>query len=182
MSKLFGDIRQLAFVVTDIDEAMRFWSDHLGIGPFFIKRSITFNDFLYRGNQCPSPITSIALANSGYIQIELIQQHDDTPSIFKEQLDSGQVGLQHVSAWLTTEGLIRKREELLTKGYEIAQECVIPSSGVKLVYFGTENGPGNLIFEISDLLEPTHYERALGIKSAYEQWDGQSNAVIEVDK
>lgn len=182
MSKVFSEIRQLAFVVHDIDEAMNFWIERLGIGPFFIKRSITFDHFFYRGASSPSPTISLALANSGYIQIELIQQHDDTPSIFKEQLDSGQRGLQHVSAWLTTEGLIQKKDELLSKGYEIAQECVIPSSGVKLVYFSTEEGPGNFLFEISDLLEPGQYERVLGIKSAHEQWDGHSNAIIEVEK
>ena len=40
---------------------------------------------------------SIALANSGDLQIELIQQVNDAPSMYKEFLDAGHEGLQHVA-------------------------------------------------------------------------------------
>ena len=42
---------------------------------------------------------SVALANSGDLQIELIQQRNDAPSMYKEFLDSGREGLQHMSYW-----------------------------------------------------------------------------------
>lgn len=180
MSKVFGEIRQLAFVVPDIGIAMEYWANTLGIGPFFIKRRIMFEDFMYRGEAKQSPTISIALANSGFIQIELIQQHDEAPSIYKEFMDSGQHGLQHVSSWTTTEELLEKREALLTQGYEIAQECLIPASGVRLIYFSTERAGGHFIFEMADLMEPAQYERVLGIKQAHEQWDGRE-PVIEVN-
>jgi Glyoxalase/Bleomycin resistance protein/Dioxygenase superfamily len=179
MSKVFGDIRQMAFIVEDIDDAIKFWAATLGIGPFFIKREITFAQYRYRGSDADSPTVSIALANSGFIQIELIQQHDDKPSIYKEHQDSGQRSLQHVSSWLTSVELKRKKADLVRQGYEIAQECVIPSSGVQLVYFSTENGPSGFIFEIADLKEPEQYERVMGVRSAHENWDG-GNAIHEV--
>lgn len=172
MSKIFGEIRQIAFIVEDIDEAMDYWAQTLGIGPFFIKRRIVFDNFIYRGKKTASPTVSIALANSGFMQIELIQQHDGNPSIYKEFLNAGQKSLQHVSSWLTTADLLRKKSELIGKGYEVAQECVIPSSGVQLVYFSTEKGPSGFIFEIADLKEPGQYERVSGIRDAYENWDG----------
>ncbi len=175
MSKVFGEIRQLAFIVEDIDAAMEYWGDTLGIGPFFVKREIQFSDYEYRGKATISPVVSIALANSGFMQIELIQQHDNLVSIYKEFTDSGQKGLQHVSSWLTTKELGQKIAELLTKGYEIAQQCTIASSGVKLVYMSCENGPASFIFEMSDLKEPRHYERVMRIKAAHEQWDGATN-------
>lgn len=184
MSRLFGEIRQIAFVVEDIDTAMDFWTDTLGIGPFFVKRDIRFANFKYRCNETGSPRVSIALANSGFIQVELIQQQDNTPSIYLEFLQSGQQGLQHVSSWLTSTQLAHKKLELTEKGYEIAQECVIPSSGVQLVYFSTGKGAGkgaaDVIFEISDLKEPGHYERVMGIKEASTNWDG-GNGKIEVN-
>ncbi|MCG8315484.1 MAG: VOC family protein [Pseudomonadales bacterium] len=176
MSKVFGEIKQLAFVVNDIDKAMSYWANVLGIGPFFIKREITLEQFKYRGAKSPSPILSIALANSGNVQIELIQQHNETPSIFKEFLDSKANGLQHVSSWHTSSELRDKKCELLTKGYKIAQEGVIPSSGVQLVYFSTEDDDG-FIFEISDLNEPSHAERIAGIKNSALEWDGSSVCV-----
>ena len=181
MSKLFGEIRQLAFVVDDINQAMDFWANTLGISPFFVKRNIRFDQYHYLGKPAESPTVSIALANSGFIQIELIQQHDNAPSIYKAFLDSKQKGLQHVSSWLTHQELLEKKAELLEKGYVIAQECVIPSSGVNLVYFATNDGPGNVVFEIADLMEPMHYERVLGIKSASEQPTIASH-VVEVSQ
>ena len=108
----------------------------------------------------------------GFIQIELIQQHDDLPSIYKEFLDSGQKGLQHVSSWVTTKELNENKLQLLEKGYTIAQECTIPSSGVQLIYFSTENGPASFIFEMADLKEPEQYERVMGIKLAHDSWNG----------
>lgn len=181
MSIKFGEIRQIAFVVKDINAAMQYWSDVLGIGPFFIKRDITFIDYKYRGAPATSPRISIALANSGQLQIELIAQHDDTPSIYREFLDRGCEGLQHVSAWLTCTEFDRQKNQLIEAGYEIAQECTIASSGVRLVYFSTENSPGGFIYEISDLRDEKHYSRVLGIRDAAATWRGD-DAVVEVNK
>lgn len=173
MSRKFGVMRQIAFVVRDIDKAMRYWTETLGVGPFFIKRRIRLSPFVYRGADAVSPVISIGLANSGAMQIELIQQHDDTPSLYKEFLDSGREGLQHVSAWFTHEEMKRRKQKLLAQGVKIAQEGVIPSSGVHLIYFDTDDGNGGFIFEMSDLLEPIHWERIQGIVQAAQHWDGQ---------
>ena len=35
MSVFFGEIRQLGYVVPDIEAAMDYWSRVLGVGPFF---------------------------------------------------------------------------------------------------------------------------------------------------
>jgi len=173
LSRKFGEIRQMAFVVRDIDGAMHYWSQLLGIGPFFIKRNIIFSNYVFRGRHFDSPTVSIALSNSGFIQIELIQQHDDAPSIYKEFLDSGREGLQHVSSWMTTNDMMKRKQELVSQGVKVVQECVIPSSGVNLVYFDTDAGNGGFIYEIADLLEPVHSERILNIKNISASWDGE---------
>jgi len=173
VSYKFGDIRQIAFVVRDIDQAMRYWTHTLGIGPFFIKRNIQFTNFVYRGDCTDSPTVSIALANSGFIQVELIQQHDHTPSIYWEFLRSGLAGLQHVSSWMTHHDMNKRKQELVSQGVKIAQECIIASSGVNLVYFDTHTENGGFVYEISDLLEPVHVKRIQNIKNAGKTWDGE---------
>lgn len=174
MSRKFGVIRQIAFVVRDIDKAMDYWTQTLGVGPFFIKRHIQFVDFIYRGASTTSPVVSIALANSGYLQIELIQQHDAAPSIYREFLIAGQEGIQHVSAWMTHQDFMNRKRELHAQGVDALQACVIPSSGVNLLYLDTNNDEGGgLIYEISDLLEPRHYERMCNIAEAARNWNGQ---------
>lgn len=173
MSQKFGEMRQIAFVVRDIDKTMKYWTQTLGIGPFFIKRNIEFSNFIYRGSSAKSPIVSIALANSGQMQIELIQQHDGTPSIYQEFLDSDNEGFQHVSSWMTQDDMKNRKQELIAQGVKIAQECTIPSSGVNLLYFDTGNGNGRFIYEIADLLESAHYERIQNIAKAAQDWNGQ---------
>ncbi len=172
MSYIFGDIRQIAFVVPNIDAAMDYWATTLGIAPFFIKRQITLNNFAYRGTPQDSPVISIALANSGALQIELIQQHDETPSIYREFLASGRTGLQHVSSWVTRSEFDTRREQLLKSGYSLAQEGTIASSGVRLAYFDTEKKGQGIIFEMADLKEPEQYARVMGIAEKAATWSG----------
>ena len=66
----------------------------LGIGPWFVMRNVAIRA-LYRDEPCEITLT-LALANSGDLQVELIQQHDDTPSIYTEFLSSGRRGLSPV--------------------------------------------------------------------------------------
>ena len=42
---------------------------------------------------------SIALANSGSLQIELIEQRNGAPSLYRDFLAAGREGLQHVAGW-----------------------------------------------------------------------------------
>jgi hypothetical protein len=53
----------------------------------------------YRGKPS-APTITMALANSGEMQIELIQQHGDTPSIYQEFLAATGGGLNQVAYWV----------------------------------------------------------------------------------
>jgi hypothetical protein len=70
MSRIFGEVRQNGYVVRDIEAALRHWTERLGVGRFFYFERVRMEYFGYRG--MPSPIeVSIALANSGALQVEL---------------------------------------------------------------------------------------------------------------
>lgn len=180
MSRTFGPIRQIAFVVGDIDAAMRQWTRVLGIGPFHVKRRLTFDPFRYRGEAAPSPTVSIALANSGALQVELIEQHCESPSIYRDYTVASGFGLQHVAAWTDRSGFDVLRRELVGQGKTIVQECVIPASGVRLCYFATDDEAAP-VFEIADLLDPAQLPRIEGIREAAARWDG-GEGIIEVDR
>src|SRR6478609_1008537 len=98
MSRIYGEVRQLGYVVADIEAAMRHWVDVLGVGPWFYVERLPVTNFLYRGRPY-APRVSIAISNSGSAQIELIQQRCDTPTMYRDFLASGPEGLQHVSTW-----------------------------------------------------------------------------------
>jgi hypothetical protein len=76
LSPLPGPIRQIGYVVTDLDKALAGWVE-LGVGPWFVMRGLP-QHVTYRGEPCEITL-SLALANSGDMQFEVIQQQDDTP-------------------------------------------------------------------------------------------------------
>ncbi len=146
MSRIFGDIRQNGYVVRDIEGAMRHWSATLGVGPWFYAERAPITDFTYRG--APSPIeVSIALANSGPLQLELIQQRNDAPSLYRDFLGAGHEGLQHIAYW--TEDFAADRARALAAGYRIGHEGRTGNYG-PFVYFDTETHPGTVV-ELSDI-------------------------------
>ena len=98
MSRFFGEVRQLGYVVHDIEKEMKHWTEVLGVGPFYYAERVPVQNFHYQGK--PSPIeVSVALANSGPLQIELIQQRNDAPSMYRDFLQAGRTGLQHLAYW-----------------------------------------------------------------------------------
>lgn len=96
MSRFFGEIRQLGYVVPDIEAAMRYRSETLGVGPWFYNPKVPIQNYRYRG-EAYAPHNSVALANSGYVQVELIQTRNDVPSMYRDFQQAGRTGLQHVA-------------------------------------------------------------------------------------
>jgi hypothetical protein len=147
MSRIFGDVRQNGYVVRDVEAAMRHWTQVLGVGPFFYFERVPMEDFLYRGK--PSAIeVSIALANSGPLQIELIQQRNDAPSSYRDFLEAGREGLQHVAYW--TESFDPDFERLRGLGYEVIQSGCVGGPSGRFVYLATEGHPGTIV-EVSEV-------------------------------
>src|ERR1700677_2280926 len=67
MSRKFGKIAQIGYVVRDIDAAMDNWIEH-GVGPWFYVDRVQTDYFRYRGADSAMEM-SVALANSGDIEI-----------------------------------------------------------------------------------------------------------------
>jgi len=80
MSRIFDNVRQVGYVTPDLKKSMRFMIERAGIGPWFIAERLTISECVYRGETYDLPL-SIAVANSGTLQIELIEPVDDRPSI-----------------------------------------------------------------------------------------------------
>jgi catechol 2,3-dioxygenase-like lactoylglutathione lyase family enzyme len=170
MSRLFGPLRQNGFVVRDIEAAMRRWTGVLGVGPFFYIEDQPLNDFVYRG--VPSrPRFSVALAHSGGVQIELIQQRDDEPSAFRDFLADGEEGLQHVAFW--TEEFDRDQRLARDRGLEPLQSGRSGSGGPneRFAYFTAPDARGPVV-ELSETLG----RKAVlfrSVEAAALDWDGR---------
>jgi len=166
MSRRFGEIRQNGYVVRDIEAALKHWTEVLGVGPFFYFERVPIEDFRYRDE--PSDLeVSIALANSGPLQVELIQQRNEAPSMYRDFLAAGHEGLQHVAYW--TQSFDADLARLRAEGFATGQSGRIGEDG-RFVYFETEAHPGTVV-ELSEISGPKgrFFQH---IADAAASWDG----------
>jgi hypothetical protein len=159
-------IIQNAYVVPDIQEAMRDWNSTFGIGPFMLIEHVPTEDMQYRG-QSVSMDFSIALVQSGDMNIELIEQHDDTPSAYRDMYSSTEQGFHHIAMIADDfEGEIRNFKEA---GYPVANGFLTgPDSGV--VYIDTRPLLGHFVelYQNRTAIEGLYAV----VRSAAENWDG----------
>ena len=167
MSCLLGPIRQLGFVVPDIEEAMKHWSEVMGVGPFFYNPHVPIEDYIFEGKSY-EPHNSVALANSGYIQVELIQCRNSVPSCYKEFTDAGNWGLQHTAYW--TENYDSDLALMEAEGFRVKMSGNVGENG-RFAYFDRETHPGTCI-ELSEVKGPKGRMFDL-IRAAAEGWDGK---------
>ena len=164
MSVLPGPIRQIGYVVTDLDQALASWVE-LGVGPWLVIRGLPMS-VRYRGEPCETTL-SLALSNSGEMQIELIYQHDDTPSIFTEFLAANGPGYHQLAYWA-------EDFDATMKAVEEAGWPVVWSGGegfgVRFAYVEPPNSPATVV-EISELTEG-QAASAKFIRDAAANWDG----------
>ena len=109
---------------------------------------------------------SIALANSGDVQLELIQQRNDVPSLYRDFLAAGHEGMQHWSSW--PENYHEIRDRALKSGWEIGQEGDTPRG--PFIYFLNEGHPGTVV-EMAEAT-PTRMRIFDQVREAAIGWDG----------
>ena len=161
-----GTVMQLAFVPKDFDAALRHWTETMGVGPFFRMSHVTLLNTKHEG--LPVEIDfSIAIAYWGDLQIELVQQHNEAPSIYKTWLDQGREGLHHVC--VVVDDMVRARSVCASAGVRVAQEAEVPGGG-EVIYVDTGSGPGGLV-EIIRLPQST-LDGFAWMREQCRQWDG----------
>jgi catechol 2,3-dioxygenase-like lactoylglutathione lyase family enzyme len=164
MTVLPGAIRQIGYVVDDLDAALAGWVN-IGVGPWFVMRDLVVQG-VYRGEPCEVTLT-LALANSGEMQLELIQQQDDTPSIYTEFISSGHEGYQQLAYWTTD--FDATMEAVRDAGWPVVWSGG-GDHGVRFVYMQPPGGPAEVI-EVSEYNEVTSGMAAF-VRDAAVNWDG----------
>ena len=175
-----GQIFQLGYLVPDVDSSMRFCAEAMKIGPFTCNSGFKAPDGWYRGST-DMPQLTIAHAYSGRLFIEFIQQHDDTPSVYKEMLDKHGYGLHHYGIAVAPEEYDKTLEHYYSLGFENIFTDTLPG-GVRIRYIGPKtpegieklrNETGVGYFECVEILEK---EEAMftGMYEAALNWDGKT--------
>jgi len=171
MSRFFGEIRQVAYLVPDIEAAMTYWSAALGVGPWYYNPQVPIRNYMYRGERY-EPHNSVALANAGGLQIELLQTRNDVPSMYRDFLRSGHTGVQHFAYWSEDFDADLARAE--AAGFTVAMSGEVGANG-RFVYFDDPSGRGSFpgtTIELSEVAGPKGRLFKL-IREAAIGWDGR---------
>jgi hypothetical protein len=160
-----GTVRQNGYVVRDFDQAIEGWLA-LGVGPWLVLPATKQEGVFYRG-QPTEPVVTIAFANSGELQIELIHQADDSPSIYREFLDAGHQGFHHLAWWA---GDFAATMAATSVAGWTAVHGGDAGGAARFCYFDL-GGPTKTVVEVMELNDAT---RGLmdAVRNAAAEWDG----------
>ncbi len=167
MSRIFGDITQIAYLTRDLKKAVAYFHDRQGIGPWFMAENRVIPNTNYRG-QIVDLGMSVGLANSGSLQLEIIEPVRGAPSIYNEWLDRhpDELLVQHVSSWPVD---FQARE---TAAFAAGWEAVHVGANEqgRFGYYQHKDHP-EFTFEMAELTESRRL-MFKAIREAAEGWDG----------
>ncbi len=159
-------IFQNAWVVPDVEAAAMRWVREMGVGPFFvIEYPGTFRSLTYRGEPAELKMT-VALAQAGPTQIELIQPHVES-CVYHDSVPVGQSGFHHVCVW--THDMVADTAYFEGLGYDLV--CHGQTSRSEFGYFDTRPLMGCML-EVVGYNEAV-VERFAEIARAAEGWNGK---------
>ena len=146
MSQFFGNAVHAAFVVPDINKAMaRVLAS--GIGPFYAMRRVRVAA-RYKGQRHDVLITA-AFVYSGNMQYEFVEQHDATPSAYRDYIAQHPEGGLHHTAYFSDDfaATIRRAKE---KGsnFDIVQEFIAPEGFAYEIYLEPKNSTDPLQIQL----------------------------------
>lgn len=162
-----GAVCQLGYIVEDIHRAMERFTQALHAGPWFFVKDVRIKNASYRGRPFEFH-GSLAAGNTGHTMIELIQQADDTPSIFTEVVNQKGYGLHHQAILVRDFHARIKACEAL--GYEVAfySETDMPSRNA----FLDTRGDLPFLLEVIDATDALE-NVFTGIYRASIEWTGE---------
>jgi len=154
---------QVGFVVDDLLGTAADWARVFGVGPFHVLPAMEA-PFLYRGTPTGIKI-QVAVTQAGPVQVELIKQHCDRPSIYRDFLEGGRTRFNQLCTVTTDYEAKKAYYEGL--GYELAAESPLPP---RAAYFDTFADFGF----VTEVVEhsPDFLGSLAGIARTCAEWDG----------
>lgn len=126
---------QIAYGVPDLQAAITWWVEQLGVGPWFVWDRAGGEGGRYRGQPSAAEF-AIALAYSGPMMYELVQTLDDKPSVYKEARERNGYGFHHLAKMRPN--VKQLAADCQANGQAIAFQAPVPGGEVFMI----DTGPG----------------------------------------
>lgn len=158
---------QMAWVVDSLEAAAVRLSRSMQVGPFLMIRHIQLDVPHHRGIPQRSDF-SLCLTQAGDVQIELVEQHDQTPSVYRDMFPDGPPGgmaFHHVA--VVVPDVFEETARYNALGFPTA------SSGrfgnLDFTYVDTTAAGGFMVEVLPDMPEMHRFFGA--VRGAAEDWD-----------
>jgi len=164
-----SEIIQMAYIVEDLESAMRRFGTLLGVGPWFYFERFPFERLEYRGRAVALNL-SLGLGMSGGMMYELIQQRDELPSVYREVFEQRGWGFHHCAIGAEPGAFERTVADYVSLGYERVLDAKV-AVGARAAYVDTRPD----LHGMTEIIEmtPAVHELFRLIRSAREGWDGR---------
>jgi hypothetical protein len=161
-----GEFRffQLGFLVEDLLRAAQRWVRAHGIGPFHVLPRVEAA-CTYRGAESKLDL-QVAVAQAGPVQIELIEQFCDRPSVYRERFGAGESGFHQICT--VTPDYDAKKSHYERLGYELASEMKTASGRIAFYDTARDFGFFTEVVESS----PSFLGHVAKIAQTCAAWDG----------
>ncbi|HEY6428787.1 MAG TPA: VOC family protein [Acidimicrobiales bacterium] len=156
---------QLGHVVEEIVSAARRWSSTFRIGPFHVL-PVVDQQLTHPDGEVRTVRVQVAVAQAGPVQIELIQQHCDTPSLYRDWSKGGTSAFHQVAT--VTSDYVGKKARFEALGHLVAAESLGGSFRVAYVDTVEEFGFYTEVVEYA----PRLIEQLRSISATCATWDG----------
>jgi len=118
-------LHQVSLVVEDMAEAVRYFSNYLGLSPWYRAAPGPVHEITYRGKQVNCQVDFV-MCFAGAIQVELVHSQGDD-NLYTEHLERYGPGLHHICFFVSD--FQRKLEAYQQAGFEVLQQGRIVSKG-----------------------------------------------------
>lgn len=176
MQSVDSVLTQNAYVVRDVQESARTWMDTTGIGPFFYIPHLSLENMEHRGQPIDLDI-SVAIAFSGALMIELIEQHNSGPSAYRDVVPEGEEGFHHICIF--PEDYEATVADYVSKGMPVATEGQLAGGGTRFCYVDARPKL-HCMMEIVDYPEDGAAMWAPMIE-ATQEWDGKTDPIRTIE-
>jgi len=157
---------QICWVVPDLHKSIEQWARQAGVGPFFYFDNVTYENAMYRGKPWKPVKFHAAIAQAGEMQIELVSQLEEGPSMFRELVPAGESGLHHMSTY--TDNFEADLEHYRKAGAEIVFSGLM--KGAPVCWVDTAATLGFMTELIT--VNPAKEKIFAKFKEAAANWDG----------
>lgn len=160
-----GPVIQQAYLPEDFDAALTYWTETMGVGPFFLLENIRLGEIKFMGKPSDAEF-SVAIAYWDDIQIELVRPDNDAPAHYTGKYKIHE-GMHHTCQFV--DDIEEVRKVLQDAGATIVVEGNVGEDG-RVIYADPGYGPGGICEFVQ--LGAGGPELFAMMKDAAKNWDG----------